>query len=325
MTSPEQKPNQGQSDRKSPSFIERVRTRAFFMAQRKAEDINNPNDANYVESENQQLLKEEIVREVDTKIDQSARTTEGLIIRSRKKSNKSIGQQLGRVIGRVKKLEERSPIPGPQGPKGDQGEVGPQGPQGEPGLIGPKGDTGDQGPKGDVGIQGPQGEKGEQGQMGPRGDKGDTGEKGNPGENGSQGPKGDQGDRGIPGPVGTQGLEGLQGRPGGMGNRGESNYDIAFRNGFTGTEAEYLDRLRGAQGPEGPGLTKRWKQAIIGAGILGGAGFVAGLTALIISLAHDHEPMIIQQPTPVPPQSGTFIPNGADININAEKVKITTP
>lgn len=43
------------------------------------------------------------------------------------------------------------PIPGPQGPPGQQGI------QGVPGPTGPKGDTGAQGPKGDTGAQGPQG------------------------------------------------------------------------------------------------------------------------------------------------------------------------
>ena len=44
--------------------------------------------------------------------------------------------------------------PGPQGPKGDTGDIGPQGPKGD------TGDTGPQGPKGDTGEQGPQGEPG---------------------------------------------------------------------------------------------------------------------------------------------------------------------
>lgn len=77
--------------------------------------------------------KGKIVEEVDRKIDQLTRTTKGLIVTSRKKSNKSIGQQLGRVMGRVKKLEEKSPIPGPQGPQGETGVTGAQGPKGDKG------------------------------------------------------------------------------------------------------------------------------------------------------------------------------------------------
>ena len=72
--------------------------------------------------------------------------------------------------------------PGPQGPqglKGDKGEVGPQG------IQGPKGD------KGDTGLQGPQGERGLQGEQGPQG------ERGLPGIQGPQGPKGDKGDPGT--------------------------------------------------------------------------------------------------------------------------------
>lgn len=54
---------------------------------------------------------------------------------------------------------------GPQGPKGDKGDIGEQGPKGD------KGDTGEQGPKGDKGEQGPKGDTGEQG---PKGDAGVT-------------------------------------------------------------------------------------------------------------------------------------------------------
>ena len=61
-------------------------------------------------------------------------------------------------------------IPGPQGPKGDTGDVGPQGPKGDTGEAGP------QGPKGDTGDVGPQGPKGDTGETGPQGPKGDKGE-----------------------------------------------------------------------------------------------------------------------------------------------------
>lgn len=65
---------------------------------------------------------------------------------------------------------------GPQGPKGEPGDVGPAGPQGDPGS------TGEQGPKGETGAQGPQGPAGEPGPQGEPGPKGDTGPQGKPGE-----------------------------------------------------------------------------------------------------------------------------------------------
>ena len=49
------------------------------------------------------------------------------------------------------------PLQGPEGPKGDTGDIGPQGPKGDTGDIGPqgpKGDTGDIGPQGPAGADG---------------------------------------------------------------------------------------------------------------------------------------------------------------------------
>lgn len=96
---------------------------------------------------------------------------------------------------------------------------------------------------------------------GVKGDKGDTGE---------QGPKGDPGQDGQDGRDGTDGksafeiakengftgseaewLESLQGTPGinGVsGQDGESAYEIAVRNGFNGTEKEWLESLKGKDG-----------------------------------------------------------------------------
>ena len=58
-------------------------------------------------------------------------------------------------------VESVLPLPdmpvGPQGPKGDTGDIGPQGPKGDTGPQGPKGDTGPQGPKGEKGDTGPAG------------------------------------------------------------------------------------------------------------------------------------------------------------------------
>ena len=100
-----------------------------------------------------------------------------------------------------------------KGPKGDKGDTGPQGPQGI---------------KGDTGATGPQGEQGQQGIQGPAGKDGAQGIPGLPGKDGNQGPQGLKGD---PGPIGPKG------------DPGPSAYEIAKRNGFTGTEKEWADSL----------------------------------------------------------------------------------
>jgi hypothetical protein len=57
-------------------------------------------------------------------------------------------------------------ITGPQGPKGDKGDVGPQGLKGDTGDIGPQGLKGDKGDTGDIGPQGLKGDKGDPGAPG---------------------------------------------------------------------------------------------------------------------------------------------------------------
>ena len=83
-------------------------------------------------------------------------------------------------------------IQGPQGLKGDTGEVGPIGPQG---------------PKGDTGERGPQGEVGPTGATGPQGIKGDTGPQGPQGIQGPQGPQGIQGEKGNDGYTPIKGVD----------------------------------------------------------------------------------------------------------------------
>jgi hypothetical protein len=169
-------------------------------------------------------------------------------------------------------------VPGPAGPTGPQGEQGEPGPQGEPGLDGTNGADGAQGAKGDTGDQGSQGEQGIQGEVGPQGPQGDQGPQGEQGIQGEQGLKGDTGDQGTQGIQGAQGEQGVQGEPGiqgeqglkgdtgdtgltgakgdtgdtgAQGGNGFSAYQVAQIDGFTGTEAEWLASLVGAEGDPG--------------------------------------------------------------------------
>jgi hypothetical protein len=129
-----------------------------------------------------------------------------------------------------------------KGDKGDPGPAGgPPGPQGEPGPAG--GPPGPEGPHGEPGPVGPQGIQGPVGPQGQKGNKGDPGDPGPVGATGQQGPKGDAGDPGGP--------PGPQGEKGDVGERGASAYEVAVDNGFTGTEEEWLDSLRGEAGTGG--------------------------------------------------------------------------
>lgn len=151
------------------------------------------------------------------------------------------------------KLAEVSTI---KGDKGDQGEVGPQGPQGEQGI---------QGIQGEQGVQGPQGEAGKDGKDGASGKSayeiavangfvdGEEawleslkGEKGVDGKDGEQGPRGETGEQGPKGDPGQDGRDGVDGKDGQNGKDGKSAYEIAQENGFTGTEAEWIESLKGA-------------------------------------------------------------------------------
>ena len=114
--------------------------------------------------------------------------------------------------------------------KGAKGERGIPGKDGVPGA---KGETGERGPQGIQGPKGDTGKTGPQGIQGPKGDKGDTGPQG------IQGPKGDKGDTGAQGPRGEVGPAGLDGKD------GLSAYEVAKRNGFTGTEKEWANSLGG--------------------------------------------------------------------------------
>ena len=68
---------------------------------------------------------------------------------------------------------------------------------------------------------------------------------------GPQGPKGDKGDPGEPGKDGKDGAQGIQGPKGDPGKDGLSAYEIAVKDGFSGSETEWLVSLRGAKGENG--------------------------------------------------------------------------
>lgn len=165
-------------------------------------------------------------------------------------------------------------IPGESivGPQGEKGDVGPIGERGEKGDQGPRGDQGERGEKGDPGIsiKGDPGEPGPQGPEGARGQdglsaydlaiakgfsgsvddwlrslKGDRGDVGPTGERGKDGAVGPTGERGEVGPVGEKGADGVNGRD------GKDAYQLAVEKGFSGTELQWLDSLRGKDGARG--------------------------------------------------------------------------
>lgn len=55
----------------------------------------------------------------------------------------------------------------------------------------------------------------------------------------------------VDGTDGKNGVNGSNGADGSNGNIGDSAYQIAVKNGFTGTEQEWLDSLKGANGTDG--------------------------------------------------------------------------
>lgn len=111
----------------------------------------------------------------------------------------------------------------------------------------------------------------EKGSKGEKGDKGDNGLsayelavadgfKGTQeewlsslkGADGVQGEQGPQGEQGLPGEKGETGAQGEAGKDGKDGVNGKSAYEVAVANGFEGTEAAWLESLKGAQGEAGP-------------------------------------------------------------------------
>ena len=74
---------------------------------------------------------------------------------------------------------------------------------------------------------------------------------GKDGVNGKDGCDGRNGVDGLPGKDGKNGADGLPGRDGINGTDGKSAYIIAVEHGFTGTENEWLQSLKGADGRDG--------------------------------------------------------------------------
>ena len=171
---------------------------------------------------------------------------------------------------------------GPQGPQGETGPAGPQGVQGQQGEQGIQGEAGPAGAdgqdgapgkdgitptigengnwylgdadtgkpsRGEPGPKGDKGENGETGGTGPAGPKGDTGPKGEKGDKGDTGPQGEKGDTGATGPQGPQGETGPAGPKGDKGDNGDkgadgkSAYQYAQDGGYTGTEAEFAEKM----------------------------------------------------------------------------------
>ena len=166
--------------------------------------------------------------------------------------------------------------------KGPKGDTGAPGAKGEPGDPGPRGDSGKNGSSAyqiavSHGYEGSESSwlnslHGLNGKNGAKGDPGEAGEdaysiavdngfngtieewlaslkgpQGDPGES-ITGPQGPQGLQGEPGPQGEPGI----GEPGPQGDPGDSAYQIALNNGFTGTQQEWLNTLKGPKGDTGP-------------------------------------------------------------------------
>lgn len=177
-------------------------------------------------------------------------------------------------------------VPGPQGPKGEPGDVGPAGPQGEPGPAGEPGKDGAPGPAGESGPEGPQGPAGQPGEDGfsptvqtqaiSNGTKviitdasgphefnvlngKDGGEAATPviGENGNwfiNGQDTGKPSRGEQGPAGQDGAQGPQGEIGPQGPKGDPGetgpQGPAGTDGEQGPPGEKGEK--GDTGPQGP-------------------------------------------------------------------------
>lgn len=112
-----------------------------------------------------------------------------------------VAPQFAPILERLSAVEERAPLPGPQG------EPGGPGPRGEAGERGADGAPGVRGLDGDVGEPGERGEQGLRGELGERGLTGDDGKDGAPGERGQDGATGERGEAGERGAEGAPGKD----------------------------------------------------------------------------------------------------------------------
>ena len=71
------------------------------------------------------------------------------------------------------------------------------------------------------------------------------------GDKGDKGDKGQKGDRGFRGQKGRKGEKGEEGKGGAVGPKGDSAYQVALDEGFTGTEEQWLKSLKGDTGSTG--------------------------------------------------------------------------
>lgn len=106
------------------------------------------------------------------------------------------------------------------------------------------------------------GRDGKNGADGKDGLPGRDGKDGAPGKDGEQGPQGipgEQGEPGVPGTNGKDGIDGKDGQPGRDGTDGKSAYQIWLDNGHIGTEADFLNSLKGAKGDPGKDGHSVWQ------------------------------------------------------------------
>lgn len=161
------------------------------------------------------------------------------------------------VVERVTELEQRAPVPGPQGEPGKDGRDGIDGKDGAPGKDGRDGIDGKDGADGRDGADGTPGEKGADGRdgidgkdgapgligpEGPAGKDGEPGRDGIDGKDGAQGligPEGPVGKEGEPGRDGRDGQQGVPGRDGAPGLNGKDGVDGRDGLGFDDMSAEY--------------------------------------------------------------------------------------
>lgn len=133
--------------------------------------------------------------------------------------------------------------------RGEQGERGERGERGADGRDGVDGRDGQDGQDGRDGIDGRDGRDGVDGRSAYEVavDNGFTGTE----QEWLDSLNGQDGQDGRDGIDGQDGRDGIDGRDGVDGQDGKSAYEVAVEEGFTGTEQEWLDSLKGEKGEKG--------------------------------------------------------------------------